>query len=166
MEFLVRGPFAIGKEKLSSGKFRLDFNDFWTSDTKLKDICDERGVYVFAAKTGRGYTPLYVGKATRIFFKEVFNATNKHKYSDAMLDYKRCKPVMFFVVPPKKRGPVNGKIIDQVETFLIQSAYKKNSDIQNIKKTRMPVWSIRGAVRNAKRGAPKDSIEFRKAIGL
>lgn len=166
MELSVRGPFDIAKEKVGKGKFRLLFADFWSSSSELEDISGQRGVYVFAAKAGRGYTPLYVGKATRNFGQEVFNPANKHKYSDAMLEYERCKPVMFFVIPPKRRGRLSGGIIDEVETFLIQTAYGKNSDIQNVKKTRMPSWSIRGAVRNAKRGAPKSAIEFRKAIGL
>lgn len=166
MEFSVKGPFDIAKEKVGKGKFRLLFADFWSSSSELEEISKERGVYVFAAKAGRGYTPLYVGKATKSFGQEAFNPTNKHKYSDAMLEYERCKPVMFFVIPPGRRGKVNGSAIDEVETFLIQTAYNKNSDIQNVKKTRMPSWSIRGAVRNAKRGAPKGAIEFRKAIGL
>jgi len=166
MEFSVQGPFEITKETVGKGKFRLLFADFWSSHPSLDDIQDQSGVYVFAAKTGNGYTPLYVGKATKSFSKEVFNQTNKYKYSDAMLDYVRCKPVIFFIVPPHGKGKAKSTIIDEVETFLIQTAYTKNSDIQNIKKTRMPSWSIRGAVRNAKRGAPKSSIEFRKAIGL
>ena len=166
MEFSVKGPFDIKKERVGKGRYRLLFEDFWSSSSAIAKISEERGVYVFAAKTGRGYAPLYVGKATKSFGKEAFNPTNKHKYSDAMLKYERCRPVMFFVTPPERRGKVNVTAIDEVETFLIQTAYNKNSEIQNVKKTRMPSWSIRGTVRNEKRGAPKSAIEFRKAIGL
>jgi hypothetical protein len=166
MEFSVKGPYEVGREKVRAGRYRLLFSEFWDEDNDRQDLASSRGVYVFAAKTGGGYMPLYVGKATRSFRQEVFNPSNKHKYADAMLEYQRGKPVMFFVMPPSRKGKVNGKIIDEVETFLIQTAYVKNPGIQNVKKTRMPTWSIRGVVRNSKSGAPKDAIQFRNAIGL
>ncbi|TXI49549.1 MAG: hypothetical protein E6Q50_06715 [Lysobacter sp.] len=166
MEFSVKGPYEITRQRLGVGRRRLLFAEFWDAADGREKLAEKAGVYMFAAKTGRGYKPLYVGKATKSFGQEVFNASNKHKYTDAMLEYERCLPVMFFVIPPTRKGKVNGRVIDQVETFLIQTAYAKNPDIKNVKKTRMPEWSIRGVVRNARKGAPKDSIQFRNAIGL
>jgi hypothetical protein len=163
-EFLVRGPYVIPKEKARNGD-RLLYDEFWEEHAELEEYAGKSGVYVFGVRAGRGYTPLYVGKATRSFKKECFNPTNKHKYSDAMKDYIRCAPVIFFVVHPSQRGKVNSAMIDEIETFLIQTAYSKNPDIQNIKKTRMPDWSIRGVVRNTTKGASKSATEFRKLIG-
>jgi hypothetical protein len=54
---------------------------------------------------------------------------------------------MYFVVHPRQKGKTNSKQIGQIEDFLIQAGAAKNPDIQNVKGTARPAWSIKGVVR-------------------
>ena len=47
--------------------------EFWESNKKYEP---RRGCYVFAIRAGRGYTPGYIGKATKGFKNEVFEYHN------------------------------------------------------------------------------------------
>jgi len=91
--------------------------------------------------------PIYVGKATRTFKQETFNQANKHKYHNGFSEYAKGTPLMFFVVHPTQKGKTNTKQIGEIEDFLIQAGVAKNPDIQNVKGTGQPKWSIKGVVR-------------------
>src|SRR3989337_1962082 len=105
-EFLISGPYDIPFEHAGGGR-RLYYKDFWDQTADLKLISDERGVYLFGVREGKGFTPLYIGSATKSFRQECFNQSNRHKYLDGLADYKKCSPVMFFVVHPKQKGKTN-----------------------------------------------------------
>jgi hypothetical protein len=125
-------------------------------------------LYVFCIRAGKGFTPIYVGKAAKQSFEaEAFTAHKlANHYNPALRKY-RGTPVMFFVAYPKTKGKINEALIDQVETFFIDAAYKKNPELRNVRKKPECKWRIRGVVR-AKSGEGKNSAasEFRQAVGL
>jgi hypothetical protein len=98
-------------------------------------------VYVFSIRAGRGIVPVYVGKATRRFRGEAFADHKRTHYSDALADYVRGTPVMFFVTWPEGRKARPGMITD-VEDFLIQTGVARNPDLRNIRGRGEKKWSI------------------------
>jgi hypothetical protein len=145
--FVVHGPFEMTHEKKKNGRI-LVFDDFWDEDAQANYLAEECGCYVFAVRSGGGLQPLYVGKATKTFKQEAFNSSNKYKYHNGFSNYAAGTPVMYFVVHPSQKGPTNEKCITEIESFLIQSGAAKNPNIQNIKGTQRPNWSIKGVVRS------------------
>ena len=162
--FEVHGPFPIACVKRKGGR-TLQFDDFWTKDAKTARLSAERGCYVFAMKN-RTSIPIYVGKATRSFEHEAFNAANKHKYHDGFSTYAKGRPVMYFVVHPRRKGPTNAKQIAEIEGFLIQAGIVRNPELQNVKGAKRPAWSIKGVVRSGKGKRSEAAAQFRKAFGL
>jgi hypothetical protein len=144
--FVVHGPFEITFEKRKGGR-TLVFDDFWSDDTDPNYLAEKKGCYVFAIRN-RGLTPIYVGKATKTFKQETFNATNRHKYHTGFSEYGKGTPLMYFVVHPSQKGKTNAKQITEIEVFLIQAGIAANSDLQNIKGTHQPSWSIKGVIRS------------------
>jgi hypothetical protein len=59
-------------------------------------------------------------------------------------------------VHPTQKGKPNKKQIGQIEDFLIQAGVAKNPNIQNVKGTSQPDWSIKGVVRGSA-GKPSES---------
>jgi hypothetical protein len=145
--FVVHGPFAIPTEKPKGGGRSLDVAKFWTPPSDAAYLANECGCYVFAIKN-KSLTPIYVGKARNTFKQETFNASNKVKYRNGLDDYKKGKPVMYFVVHPAQKGKTNEKQIGLIEDFLIGAGVAKNPNLQNIKGTQTPKWSIKGVVRS------------------
>ena len=150
--FIVQGPFDLTFAKLPGGR-TLNFDDFWSDNPDAAPLAEERGCYVFAIRN-KGLTPIYVGKATKTFKQETFNPTNKHKYNGGFSQYAKGGPVMLFVVHPRQKGKPNSRQIAEIEDFLIQAGAAKNPNIQNVKGTTRPAWSIKGVVRG---GAGKPS---------
>jgi hypothetical protein len=152
ISFEVHGPFEIDYENRKGGR-TLVFDDFWLEDAAAYYLANERGCYVFAIRN-RSLTPIYVGRATKAFRQETFNVTNRHKYHNGFSEYGRGRPVMYFVVHPAQKGRTNAKCIAEVEDFLIQAGVAANPDLQNVKGTQQPGWSIKGVIRS---GAGKPS---------
>jgi hypothetical protein len=92
---------------------------------------------MFAVEKGHSHEPLYVGKATRGFAQEVFNDSNCKKYCEALALAIKGKPVVFFVVLPKARGPINGRAIDKLETMLVEECGGQNPKILNQRKSKI-----------------------------
>ena len=156
--FAVHGPFELDFEKRPGGR-TLVFDDFWSAGSNAAYLASERGCYVFAIKN-KGLTPIYVGKATKTFKQETFNQSNKHKYHNGFSEYAKGTPVMYFVVHPIQKGKTNSKQIVQIEDFLIQAGVAKNPDIQNVKGTARPDWSIKGVVRGTAGKRSSAEIDF------
>jgi hypothetical protein len=57
-------------------------------------------------------------------------------------------------------GPTNEKHIAEIETFLIQAGIAKNPDLENIKGTQRPSWSIKGVIRSGVGKRSKVAVEF------
>jgi len=157
--FVVHGPFEVAHEKRKGGR-TLVFDDFWAENSEAYYLANGRGCYTFAMRTGGGFQPIYVGKATKTFKQETFNPSNRHKYHDGFSDYARGTPVLFFVVHPDQKGPTNGKHIAEIEDFLIQAGVAKNPDLQNVKGTQRPKWSIKGVIRSGVGKRSETEVKF------
>jgi hypothetical protein len=163
-KFRIEGPFNIPMQRKQGGRIiQEDLSDFWNKNKKL---CKSKGCYVFAIRAGGGYTPLYVGKATKGFIKECFADHKLKHYQYALSDYERGTPVMFFVVLPTLKGSPNLKEIDEVENFLIQVGRSVNPELRNIKGNIKPDWGIKGVIRGGKGKSPKSAHEFKKLLKL
>jgi hypothetical protein len=155
--FEVHGPFEVTHEKRKGGR-TLVFDDFWASDANY--LADAKGCYVFAMRAGGGLQPIYVGKATKTFKQETFNATNKHKYNNGFSTYGKGTPLIYFVVHPTQKGPTNVKHIAEIEDFLIQAGVAKNPDLQNVKGIQKPKWSIKGVIRTGVGKRRQEEVQF------
>ena len=163
--FSVSGPHAIEMTEGPGGKTILKDNikTFWAQHT---DIAPRRGCYVFCFRAGKGFTPMYVGKATRSFQQEVFASDKQVKYQKALIQYGRGTPVLFFVVSPVKKGAPNTNHIGELEEFLIQTGLAANENLLNIKGTKSEEWGIAGVIRGGKGKPSKKASEFRRAMKL
>lgn len=152
-DFMIRGPFDITTRKGKRGRF-IGADEARIFFENCEECLEsERGCYVFATRAGRGYTPWYVGKATKSFKQECFTAHKLHKYHECLVDMARCTPVLFFVVALNARGKTGDRHIRQVEDFIIKQALVANPELLNIKGTRMEGWSISGVVRSRGRSS-------------
>jgi hypothetical protein len=140
--------------------------DFW-SDPRVQRFAPKFGCYVFAMRAGKGFRPIYIGKATRSFKQECFA---QHKiashYGPAMSNAGKGTPVIFLVILEHNKGKVNKKAIAKVESFLIQNAMKKNPELSNIRGKKEEHWIIEGVIRSGKGKLSESAKEFKSAIGL
>ena len=148
-EFKVHGPFRLVTEKRYGGGRTIVRDDFWTSNDVLESLRSAIGVYVFAIKPPGTtlYTPCYVGQAKRPFEKEALHNDKILKYNNALADYKRGAPYLFFLAHPKTKP--NLKQITELEDYLIMMGFAANPYIQNDKGAKLPKWSIAGIVRSS-----------------
>ena len=139
----------------------------------LKALVEERidkkqGCYIFCLKAGPGYSPWYVGKATKGIHQECMQDGKITKYNEVLHDGKKGTPVMFFVLPPgegKKKAPTN--TVNEMEKFLIKAGYEKNKDIKNKLFAKDDTWTIKGVYGKFGGGKPtKEESSFRKMLKL
>jgi hypothetical protein len=166
-EFTVQGPFDVPLEPNKGGKMvARDLEALWLG---VGDARGKKGVYVFAIRAGKGYTPIYVGKTdAQTFESETFTKRNRaDHYNPALLDYRKGQPVLFLIIHPEGKGAINKTCIDGIETFVIDIASIKNGDLSNVRKRKQHRWRIKGVVRAHKgEGKSAPAQELRRAIGL
>jgi len=140
--FKIDGPFDVPRSRNWGGYVisDSDVEAFWENCPGLKA---ERGCYVFALRNGRGTLPGYVGKATRSFGQEIFQAHKKNRYQEFLSYYRKGTPVLFFVVAPKTRGKPNQRAIGECERELIALASRTNPDLTNRHGKKEPTFAIR-----------------------
>jgi len=73
---------------------------------------------------------------------------------------------LFFVAKPGNLKKIPIKQINDLETFLIQSAYYKNKKLKNKQKANDPSWCIKGGVRGGKGKAPANAKQFKLMLNL
>jgi hypothetical protein len=73
---------------------------------------------------------------------------------------------MYFVVHPSGRGPTNASHIKEIEDFLIQAGVAKNPNLQNIKGSGTPEWSIKGVIRSGVGKRSAAEVAFRNLFDL
>ena len=165
VEFNMQGPFEVPFLKKDGGQFiNGDCADAFLK--KHSALMARKGVYIFCLKIASGVIPAYVGKATKSFKQEAFTNDKLLKYNDALTDYKNdWKPLMYLAVHPTSK--LNGKAVNQLETYLIQVAALRNPDLKNIQKTKIKLkWSIKGVYNSGGGQPPKPAKEFKKVMGL
>src|SRR5947208_1544865 len=133
--FEVIGPREVLVYQGKAARTITDENvrQFWEANA---DIANLRGCYVFGIRAGRGLTPGYVGRATKLFKQEAFAHHKLTRYQQFLADYQKGTPVLFFVVAPKKKGAPNDAHVRGLEDFLIQTGLAANPDLLNIKGTK------------------------------
>lgn len=171
MNFDVAGPFKLtrhGTKKLITDQSLTEIKSQLESwDSGLSEAC---GCYVFAIHTPKGYTPYYVGQASkRSIADEALNLSNREKYNKACSESKGSP--MIFLLPKltpkgryKKKGR-NSATIDFLERWLIAAAIERNPGLINTKETRfLRKMSVAG-IFNAKKGKPHSaSRELKKTL--
>ncbi len=121
------------------------------------------GVYVYALRAGRGYTPIYVGKATKSFKQECFTPDKiARHYSKSFGEF--GTPVMFFLVPETGRSAKTDLLISKLEKAVIRAGVNKNPDLSNVHHKAGPGWGIRGVERGGRGKAPAAATEFKRAM--
>lgn len=120
VEMVIEGPFKIEFEWVRKSKSKMftaeSLANYWANDCP-KSFQKKQGCYIFAMQYGRGFTPWYVGKASKGFDQEIFAHHKLTYYSRVLL---RCSgnPVMFFVTPPAGKNKVPSQDLDHMEKEL------------------------------------------------
>lgn len=168
-DLVVHGPIEISYASHGRGtskRITPDDKQRFLDDLKTLGLSRKHGCYLFALRAGKGYSPWYVGKATKGMEQECMGVYQLNYYNDVLYKDHKGTPVMFFVAPRDGKAKVPRQVCDEAETLLIQSAYFKNRDIRNVQKTKVPEWTISGVVR-ASRGEPAPTAQkFRRMMGL
>jgi hypothetical protein len=161
----VMGPFKVPYYVGKGGRTITDddVKEFWRANRKYEN---RKGCYVFAIRAGRGYTPGYVGKATKRFGREVFEYHKLTRYQQFLVDYAKGTPTLFFLVAKEKKGKANNSQITKIEKYLIDLAITANPNLLNQKSTKPPGWGIQGVIRGGKGKVTSVTKDFRKMLGI
>ena len=170
----VLGPFNIplvsvvntnAKHVAGSKALKAFWNSTVGTHGEEAAISKKDGIYIFAMRVGKGFTPWYVGLASNSFEKEVFTAGKLVKYNQVVSMH--GTPVVFFVTTANQRGKnVPGPVLKRVEKRLIRAAVEKNPSLKNKRGTiDHDSYTIQGV-----RGMPgkpnRLQIAFRNMMGL
>ncbi len=163
--FRVIGPLVVHRSRESGGRIITDedVRAFWKSNEKY---ADDRGCYVFGRRAGKGYTPGYVGKATKCLKQEIFTNDKLTKYHRFLIKRKKGAPVFFFVLAPIRKGKANLRQIAKVEKYLINLAATANSELINLHYKNSERWGVRGLIRSGKGKVAEGAANFRKMLGI
>jgi len=86
-ELVVFGPHPIPFKKGGKGTSKRITKEhaisFWAQD-EVKQISNKQGCYVFALKVGKGFTPWYVGQASKNFKQEALHSTKLVHFNDGV----------------------------------------------------------------------------------
>lgn len=163
--FEARGSYEVPCYKGVGGR-SIDterLNNFWSKHGGLQN---RRGCYVFSIRAGRGFTPIYVGKATKTFKQECFTYHKLAHYHRCLVDYAKGTPVMFFVLYPRVKGKTNHSVIRKLEEFLIRLGVDANLNLSNVKGAKTEEWGISGVLRSGKGQPSKSAQDFKQLLGL
>lgn len=163
--FRVVGPLEVRFHRGKGGRTIRDedIRSFWDSNKTYKN---RRGCYVFGIRAGKGYTPGYVGEATKSLKQEVFAPHKLTRYQQFLAEYARGTPVLLFVLFPAQKGKPNNSQIHAVQKYLIDLGITANPGLLNQKDTKPPDWGIKGIVRGGKGKTSKGTGDFRRMLGI
>jgi hypothetical protein len=161
--FDVHGPLEVPIHQGKGGRAitQEEVDSFWTINPSH---ASQKGCYVFGIRAGKGFTPGYVGKATKSFKQEIFTTHKLTKYHNFLVAYGKGTPVLFLLLYPAKKGKANTTQIGELERFLIQLGAAANPDILNIKGTKTEEWGIRGVIRAGKGKPSQAATKFKKMM--
>lgn len=88
MNFDVFGPFELPRNELKTLIDRKRLDDLRKAiENEAPGLSDACGCYVFAMRSGGGYTPWYVGRTKlNTIFREATSADKLNKYADVLND--------------------------------------------------------------------------------
>lgn len=165
----IVGPIPIPFQRNGNGLVKhigkAEVKTFWEMD-EASAVSEKQGCYVFALQAGKGYRPWYVGKATKTMKQECLHSHKLAHYNQVLFKGSKGTPVLFFVVLGGNKRKVAKTVVDEMETFFIQTVLSKHPEIQNIQKTNLPEWTVKGVVRGGQGQPTKNAVKFRKMVGL
>jgi len=163
--FRVVGPLKVQRSQESGGRIIADedVRKFWQSYGKY---ANRRGCYVFGRRAGKGYTPGYVGKATKGLKQEIFTSDKLTKYQRFLIQRKKGIPIFFFVLAPVRKGKANLRQIAKVEKYLITLGVSANPKLLNRQNVKPETWGIRGLIRGGQGKVAKGASDFRQMLGI
>lgn len=168
-EFIVHEPIAFKPTKAKRGVVidKASIESFWK--TAHGDIGSMTGIYVFALRRGKGYTPYYIGKADRqTFIAETFTPRNVNAYQD-VVSKEHGTPIFIFLERKSARGPNSAAAIKEIEKDLIAMAYAKNPNgliNRHHANKKESNYSIKGVL-NSRPGKPSTLAQsFKKMMGI
>lgn len=167
-DLIVSGPFDV-PFSLSNAKIKcIDTQHaraFWAK-VETQPFLTKQGIYVFSTRAGKGFRPIYVGKATKSFKSECFTSHKLHHYAQALSDGEKGSPVMFFIAAPGRINKIPAITIGEIEDLMIQFAVAKNPNLRNKVGTKVADWTIRGVVRGGKGKKSSAATSFTKMMGI
>lgn len=139
-------------------KIDLDRNEFeFRLTTRFKDLKED--IY----QNGQQF-PIIVRKIPDTYQYQVISGFRRVR-ALLELEIPEVKPVLFFVPRPKgKKGKINQKNIDEMETYLIMEAKRKNPDLLNLKKAKDRGWEIRNITTRSPGKAKTEEKLFRNML--
>lgn len=174
VEFIVSHGITVELVKGVSGR-TFSMESVKRILMRHKKYAECYGCYIYSIKAGRGFTPIYVGSATRQSLgKEAFNSDKLVKCMNHLTGYKKGSLQITFIVPKDKvdnsmstrRGRRPSKIIECMEKALTAVAYRKNKSLENKHNRCVSGFFINGAL-NSNAGRPrKEVVAFKDMIGL
>ncbi|MCY4361022.1 MAG: hypothetical protein OXE42_02375 [Gammaproteobacteria bacterium] len=130
-------------------------------------IDKKQGCYIFCLRTGRGYSPWYVGKATKGIHQECMQDGKIRRYNEVLHDGKKGTPVMFFLLPGQRKNKAPTNTINEMEKFLIKAGYERNKDIMNTHHAKDDTWTIKGVSGKSGSGqSKKEERDFKTMLKL
>lgn len=166
-EMEVFGPFDVPFDLVGRLKKigKTEEAQFW-SRPEVQQFRTKHGVYVFAMRAAKGFTPWYVGRAGNGFFSEIFTPDKVVKYREVFDRGTKGSPVMFFVTKGGSKNKVPSKAIGEIEQALIVAAGAKNQHLINVHHNKEREWCIKG-VMYSRPGKPTTTARgFKAMMGL
>lgn len=139
MKFTVH-CFDVPVIKSAKKHRKVDDVAFWKiAEQKEPGIKGAKGAYIFALRRSKGYIPFYVGKTNNSFGQETLQSHKLLHYSNCIND--ECgSPVIVFIAARTETGRFsvnnNDKLFQWLETYLINLALTRNSELLNTAKTK------------------------------
>ena len=156
----------VDRKKISpedAAKGLLGLKGWWHQD-HLDKLRSCKGCYIFAMRAGKGATPVYVGKTSkRMFEAEVFNARNI-KNMNGVLAERKGTLILYLV--SNMRANARGCHVDEIETWLIDQAKRKNPNLKNDQKTKDAGWCICGLTGDGRTAQSESAAELAKTLNL
>lgn len=160
--FTVYGPIEIPTTGTGQSRHVVRYCRAFWKDTEAAPLRNRKGCYAFGIKHGESIKLFYVGLAAKQSFEQ--ECFTQHKvqdhYNPALRKRRNGKPVMFLVVAPNVKPPTSR--IDDLESFLIQTAVANNAPLSNKRKRGKRFWSITG-VAHSPAGRPSTAAKALKA---
>lgn len=165
--FTVGGPFEVPTRGVTKRRSldKSQCKSFWAGPAA--GWANEKGCYVFALRRGPGYLPLYVGKTVQQRFEAECFVDRNYRLLHEALDGEPGTLVLFLVKYERTRGKLNGKVIGDVEKFLVEIALDQNPDLKNrVYARKSSGFAIRGVHRAGPGKPSRAATAFKRALGL
>lgn len=147
---------------------------FWEELDELNgyDVSGGIGCYIFAIRAGKGVMPWYVGLAEKQSFKKECFAPHKINHYNSILAEHRGTPMLTVVAKHTPGGKLvfpngNGhRDIQQLETMLIGNCLSRNTELLNIRDTKLLREMRVSGLLNTATGRPPTAVsDFKRLIG-